>query len=95
MYKYKPFLYIFVKKCNQKRRANGICDLCGRPAPFKDKKNRPYLESHHIVWLSRGGADNIENTVAVDPSCHRKLHILDLETDVNNLFRKVNNYSKI
>ena len=42
-----------------KRRANGICQLCNRPAPFTDKDGDPYLESHHIVWLSNGGADSI------------------------------------
>ncbi|MFB7637684.1 HNH endonuclease [Peribacillus butanolivorans] len=65
-----------------KRRANGICDLCGKPAPFKDKKGNPYLESHHVVWLSKGGEDTIYNTVALDPSCHRKMHVLDLNEDV-------------
>ena len=42
-----------------KRRANGICQLCGCPAPFLDKNGQPYLESSHIVWLSRGGVDAI------------------------------------
>jgi len=68
-----------------KRRTNGHCDLCGNPAPFTDKKGRPYLESHHIIWLSRGGEDTIYNTVALDPSCHRKMHVLDLEEDIIKL----------
>lgn len=75
-----------------KLRAQGICDLCGNPAPFKDKKGRPYLESHHVVWLSKGGEDTIYNTVAVDPSCHRKLHILELETDVRVLLDRLQLY---
>ena len=48
-----------------KRRADGCCQLCHQPAPFKDKNGDPYLEAHHIVWLSEGGADSIENTVAL------------------------------
>ena len=36
-----------------KRRTGGICDLCSMPAPF-DNKGRPYLESHHVKWLSEG-----------------------------------------
>ena len=64
-----------------KRRACGICQLCNNPAPFKDKDGRPYLETHHIVWLSKGGEDSIENTVALCPNCHRKMHVLDLMTD--------------
>ena len=43
-----------------KRRAKGICQLCGQPAPFWDQKGRPYLESHHIEWLSQGRADTTE-----------------------------------
>lgn len=36
-----------------KRRANGICQLCGKPAPFMNSKGEPYLESHHVIWLCR------------------------------------------
>ncbi|WP_342045941.1 HNH endonuclease [Bacillus sp. OTU530] len=68
-----------------KRRANGVCELCEQKAPFKDKKEKPYLETHHIVWLSRGGDDTIENTVALCPNCHRKMHALDLEEDKRKL----------
>ena len=64
-----------------KARAKGICQLCKQPAPFMDENGEPYLESHHIVWLSRGGDDSIENTVALCPNCHRKMHILDLAKD--------------
>lgn len=75
-----------------KRRANGTCDLCGKSAPFKDKKGRPYLESHHITWLSRGGEDTIYNTVALDPTCHKKMHVLDLDNDVKLLHMKIEQY---
>lgn len=70
-----------------KRRANGICQLCGNPAPFKDRKGTPYLESHHIEWLSEGGADSIENTVALCPNCHRKMHIINNSYDKQKLLR--------
>lgn len=68
-----------------KRRANGICQLCERKAPFKNKDGEPYLETHHIEWLSRGGTDTIDNTVALCPNCHRKMHVLDLEEDKKKL----------
>ena len=64
-----------------KRRANGICELCKQPAPFLNKNKQPYLEVHHIIWLSKGGEDSIENTVALCPNCHRRMHILDLDED--------------
>ena len=25
-----------------------------KKAPFEDKKGNPYLESHHVEWLSEG-----------------------------------------
>lgn len=67
-----------------KRRANGRCQLCRQPAPFK-VKNEPYLECHHIIWLSRGGPDTTSNTVALCPNCHRRVHALDHKTDREHL----------
>ena len=64
-----------------KRQANGICQLCGHSAPFKDKNGIPFLEVHHIQWLSNDGDDTIDNTVALCSNCHRKMHVLDLEKD--------------
>lgn len=64
-----------------KRRANGQCQLCGMSAPFKGKNGKPYLEVHHIVWLSQNGDDTIENVVALCPNCHRKVHILNEADD--------------
>jgi len=64
-----------------RRRAGGECDLCGQPAPFKGKLGEPYLECHHIVWLAHGGADSIDNTVALCPNCHRRMHILNRSKD--------------
>ncbi len=64
-----------------KRLAKGNCQLCKEKAPFKDKEGFPYLETHHIVWLSEGGSDTIENTVALCPNCHKKMHILNDKED--------------
>jgi len=71
--------------------ADGKCQLCGDGAPFTVNEGKPYLETHHIEWLSKGGADTIENTVALCPNCHRKMHVLNSEKDI--LFLKaINNY---
>ncbi|AUN14345.1 HNH endonuclease [Paraclostridium sordellii] len=72
-----------------RRRSNGICELCGKEAPFKNSKGEPYLEVHHIVWLSKGGDDTIENTAALCPNCHRKMHIINDEEDVEYLRNKI------
>ena len=68
-----------------KERAAGICQLCGKPAPFNDVDGNPYLESHHIVWLSNGGEDTVENTVALCPNCHKRMHVLNEDSAVKTL----------
>lgn len=73
----------YAKKC-----AEGICQLCGKPAPFKDKNGSPYLESHHIIWLAAGGADSVDNTIALCPNCHRKMHVINDPSDVAFLLEK-------
>lgn len=55
---------------------------------INDKDGNPYLESHHIIWLSKGGDDSIENTVALCPNCHRKMHVIADEKDVKLLQEK-------
>lgn len=68
-----------------RRRAKGVCQLCNNPAPFNDKKGEPFLEVHHVLWLSKGGNDTIENTVALCPNCHRKMHVVNSEKDFEHL----------
>ena len=68
-----------------KKRAKGICQFCNQPAPFIDKNGNPYLEVHHIVWLSRGGKDSISNTAALCPNCHKRMHILDRAEDTEKM----------
>ena len=75
-----------------KVRANGYCDLCGKEAPFFDKNGKPYLEAHHIEWLSKGGSDTADNIVALCPNCHRKMHSLSLDEDVKKLKSRVEYY---
>ena len=67
------------------RRANGVCQLCQPPAPFSRKDHSPYLEVHHVIWLSAGGEDSLSNTVALCPNCHRKMHVLARKEDVEQL----------
>jgi 5-methylcytosine-specific restriction protein A len=71
-----------------KRKADGVCQLCNQPAPFRNLDGEPYLETHHIEWLSKEGKDLIENTVALCPNCHRKMHVLNLPADAATLKKK-------
>lgn len=75
-----------------KRIAKGICQLCGEIIPFNDKDGSPYLETHHIDWLSEGGSDTIENTAALCPNCHAKMHVVDDKEDreyLKNLIKNI------
>ncbi|MGG3943012.1 HNH endonuclease [Peribacillus psychrosaccharolyticus] len=83
-YERDPYVSEFAK-----RWAKGICQLCNHPAPFLNKNGDPYLHTHHIEWLSRGGEDSIYNTVALCPNCHDKMHIMNLEEDIRELKDKV------
>lgn len=56
-------------------RASGICEECGRDAPFTRASNlTPYLEVHHIIPLSENGEDTVANAIALCPNCHREAH---------------------
>lgn len=65
-----------------------MCQLCGLPAPFTTHEGEPFLEIHHIVPLADGGTDTPGNVVALCPNCHRRIHVLTLQTDVARL-RKI------
>lgn len=70
-----------------KRKADGVCQLCHSPAPFVTTQGDPFLEIHHIIPLGQKGQDTIENTVALCPNCHRKMHALNLADDKDRLTR--------
>lgn len=69
-------------------RSKGYCELCDKPAPFKKKDGSPFLEVHHIDFLSNGGDDSIDNVSALCPNCHRKMHVLSIQSDISKLKSK-------
>ena len=78
-----------------KLREDGFCQLCEEKAPFYTKNNKPYLEAHHLKWLSKGGIDTIDNVVALCPNCHRKMHELNDKDDIKKLKMVLDEYDKI
>lgn len=88
-YERNPLISAYVKK-----RSEGICDLCGCSAPFSTHDGYPYLESHHIIWLSRGGEDVPDNMAALCPNCHKKMHVVNSDNDKHALLLKVQQYRK-
>jgi 5-methylcytosine-specific restriction enzyme A len=89
-YERNPFVTEYAK-----RWAAGICQLCENKAPFKNKKGEPHLHTHHIIWLSRNGEDSTDNTVALCPNCHDRMHIIDSPIDVSKLLEKVNKHHEL
>jgi len=67
------------------RKADDYCQLCEEPAPFNRKDGSPFLEVHHIEYLSKGGTDTMDNVVALCPNCHRRMHALEDKKDVRKL----------
>ncbi len=55
-------------------RANGTCEACDEPAPFKKKDGTPYLEPHHTQRLADEGPDHPAWVGAICPNCHRRIH---------------------
>lgn len=56
------------------RRAEGRCEGCELPAPFKMRDGNPYLEPHHIRRLADEGPDHPMWVAALCPNCHRRVH---------------------
>ncbi|MGQ8707518.1 HNH endonuclease [Serratia sp. TSA_198.1] len=65
------------------QRANGICESCDKPAPFKKKNGEPYLEPHHTKRLADEGPDHPQWVGAICPTCHRRIHSGADGMDVN------------
>lgn len=55
-------------------RADGHCEGCGEPAPFRNTAGEPYLHSHHIHELADGGPDSPDTVIALCPNCHYRVH---------------------
>jgi 5-methylcytosine-specific restriction protein A len=55
-------------------RANGICEACKKPAPFKRVDGTPYLEVHHTRRLADEGPDDIVHVAGICPNYHREAH---------------------
>ncbi len=72
-----------------KIRANGVCEMCEKPAPFNDIYNLPFLEVHHIFRLADDGPDSPENVAAVCPNCHRESHYGKEKNGIKEYLEKI------
>lgn len=65
--------------------ADGKCELCGKNAPFKDKRNLPYLMVVQIIPPAYGGIITPSNLAALCPNCAAKIHIRGDKEDIQYL----------
>ena len=57
---------------------------------IRKSTGEPYLEVHHIKFLSDGGPDRAWNAVALCPNCHRRCNYADdWEAFNDSLYEKV------
>lgn len=65
-------------------RANGMCELCRRKAPF-EYKGQAYLMLSHIIPPSMGGKDAANNVVALCPNCNARYAMIGTKEDREKL----------
>jgi 5-methylcytosine-specific restriction protein A len=71
-------------------RSHGICENCGKDAPFLNSNNIAFLEVHHIFSLADDGPDHPINVAAICPNCHREAHYgKEKETLKDRLAKKI------
>lgn len=63
--------------------AQGKCELCGKTFP----DGEAFLEAHHVIWLRDGGTPTIDNTVALCPNCHKRIHMYRDPGDTEKLLQ--------
>ena len=65
-------------------RDNHECQICCKKEGYKRKKHLR-LETHHIVYRSRGGSDDPRNLITVCPVCHPKIHDGKITIDIEGM----------
>ena len=68
-YKRNPAVAIYTKQRARDNEGNYQCELCHIKSYHSSS-----FDSHHMIELSKGGVDNIYNTVCLCPNCHRDYH---------------------
>lgn len=79
-----------------KVRASNTCEIttCTNDS-FINLSGSPYCEVHHIVQLSQGGADVIENVVCLCPAHHREAHYGIKAQELQSIFHEIRSKSMI
>ena len=56
----------------------------GREVTSKHYERDPWVKEH-TLRRANGGDDSVENTVALCPNCHRKIHVVNSPLDLHTL----------
>lgn len=54
-------------------RSKGYCEFCGEPG-FITLAGYRFIETHHVIPMSEGDRDRVDNVVALCPNHHRQAH---------------------
>ena len=71
-------------------RTKGMCELCGKLG-FLRPSGQYYIETHHIIYLSKNGPDTPQNVIGLCPDHHREAHF---GADAEALESKMNDIMK-
>lgn len=58
-----------LKKKELKLRRVGQCEIC-------EYDFKPTLQLHHVIPVSKGGCDSLENLMLLCPNCHKTIHAI-------------------
>jgi 5-methylcytosine-specific restriction endonuclease McrA len=66
-------------------RDHGRCRCCGAGLVLESENLRVRMQTHHIIYRSAGGADELGNCISLCFDCHRQEHghELDITGDAN------------
>jgi 5-methylcytosine-specific restriction protein A len=62
---------------------HGCCQVCGWDP--KERYRKALCQGHHLHWISRGGADSMDNMALLCPSHHVAVHRCDAPFDYGRL----------
>ena len=61
---------LYINQLEQQNLDPNKCQACG----FESVSERNILEIHHVLPLTKGGSDTLENIVLLCPNCHKTAH---------------------
>ena len=63
-----------------KERDGFACQYCGCSNTFTTADGKPYVEVHHLKYVSEGGSDVLDNLVCLCAHHHSMIHYADVDT---------------